>query len=227
MDIFKIGHRGAKGHIAENTIASITKAIDIGVDGIEVDVHKCASGELVVFHDFTLDRVTNGTGEISKLTLTELKTLQVDGEFAIPTLDEVLGVINNSVLLNIELKGENTAEDVCRFIEDCVENKGWAYRDFLVSSFQEDLLERVYNKNKQVQIGVLTDISVHAAMVFAKKVHAVSIHPDYTMLTAHNVKEIQAMGCQVFTWTANNQDDIDRMKRYGVDGIISDFPERL
>ena len=84
--ILKIGHRGAKGYVAENTIASIQKALDFGVDGIEIDVHLCATGELVVFHDFTLDRMTNGTGEVSKLSLSELKQLKVADKFQIPTL---------------------------------------------------------------------------------------------------------------------------------------------
>jgi glycerophosphoryl diester phosphodiesterase len=73
----KFGHRGAKGYLIENTVESILKAIELGVDGIEVDVHKCKSGELVVFHDFTVDRLTNGTGEISNFTLKELKLLVV------------------------------------------------------------------------------------------------------------------------------------------------------
>ena len=80
QSILKIGHRGAKGHLAENTIASIKKALDLGVDSIEIDVHRCASGQLVVFHDFTLDRMTNGTGEVSKQTLNQLKKVEVKGK---------------------------------------------------------------------------------------------------------------------------------------------------
>jgi len=103
--ILKMGHRGAKGYVAENTIESIKKALDFGVDGIEIDVHLCASGELVVFHDFTLDRMTNATGEVSKLSLSELKQLKVNNKFLIPTLVEVLDAIDKKCLLNIELKG--------------------------------------------------------------------------------------------------------------------------
>ena len=88
-NILKIGHRGAMGFIPENTIASIKKALELGVDGIEIDVHKCQSGELVVFHDFTLDRMTNGSGEVEKYSLTQLKRLRVKGEHEIPTLEEV------------------------------------------------------------------------------------------------------------------------------------------
>ena len=94
--ILKIGHRGAKGHVVENTLASIQKALDFGVHGIEIDVHLCKSGELVVFHDFTLDRITNGSGEISAFTLSELKQFKIEDKFEIPTLEEVLNIINNS-----------------------------------------------------------------------------------------------------------------------------------
>ena len=99
----KFGHRGAKAYSPENTIASVKKALDIGVDGIEIDVHKCASGEVVVFHDFTLDRMTDGSGEIHKRTWEELQELKVKGAHHIPELEEVLDVINKRCIINIEL----------------------------------------------------------------------------------------------------------------------------
>ncbi len=138
----KIGHRGAKAYVAENTIESIQKALEFGVDGIEIDVHVCASGELVVFHDFTLDRMTNGTGEIGKKTLSELKELRVDGHYKIPTLEEVLHIINKTCLLNIELKGRHTAAKTVEVIERYINQKGWKYSDFLVSSFPHHELGR-------------------------------------------------------------------------------------
>ena len=99
----KIGHRGVKAYCAENTIASVKKALELDVDGIEIDIHRCASGELVVFHDFTLDRMTNGTGEIHKKTWAELQSFEVSEGHKIPKLEEVLDVINKSCLINIEL----------------------------------------------------------------------------------------------------------------------------
>ncbi len=105
----KIGHRGAKAHSVENTIASIEKALELRVHGIEIDVHKCISGELVVFHDFTLDEMTNGSGEVAKHTLEQLKILKVKDQYEIPTLEEVLDIIDKKCILNIELKGKDTA----------------------------------------------------------------------------------------------------------------------
>ncbi|WP_308423688.1 glycerophosphodiester phosphodiesterase [Yeosuana aromativorans] len=222
-----MGHRGAKAYVAENTLESIQKAMDFGVDGIEIDVHVCASGELVVFHDFTLDRMTNGTGEIAKHTLSQLKQLQVAGNNKIPTLKEVLELIDKTCLLNIELKGRHTAVKTCEVVEKYVNEKGWKYTDFIVSSFQHHELEDVFRVNKKISLGVLTKASVTEAIEFAKTINAVAIHPNVALLTKENVKQAQAKGYQVNTWTVNDAETINRMKRYGVDGIISDFPDKL
>lgn len=226
-NLLKIGHRGAKGYVTENTLDSIKKAIDFGVDGVEVDVHVCKTGELVVFHDFTLDRITNGVGEIGKLTLQELKQLKVDNQFEIPTLTEVLELINNTMLINIELKGENTGLPTCLIIEDYIQNKNWLTDNFIVSSFQEKELLAVFNHNQAIPLGVLTKASVTQAIVLAKKINAKAIHPNFALLSKDNVKASQDAGFKVNTWTVNTKQAIKRMKSYNVDAIISDFPDRL
>jgi len=222
----KIGHRGAKGHLAENTLESIKKALQLGVDGIEIDVHRCASGELVVFHDFTLDRMTDTSGEVSKFTLKQLKKVEVKGHGQIPTLSEVMAFVNNKCLLNIELKGQDTPKEASRLIDFYVEKKGWDYSNIIVSSFQKDLLETVYNLNKNIPLGVITDTNLEEAVHVAKAINAYSIHPDYTMLTQEIVQNLREQ-FKVFTWTVNNLKPIKRIKSYEVDGIISDFPDRL
>ncbi|MGK0254372.1 MAG: glycerophosphoryl diester phosphodiesterase [Mariniflexile sp.] len=224
--ILKIGHRGAKGHLAENTLESIKKALNLGADGIEIDVHRCASGELVVFHDFTLDRMTNVSGEVSKHTLKQIRQAEVKGHCQIPTLSEVLTFVNNKCLINIELKGHDTAKEASRLIQFFVEKKGWDYKNIIVSSFQKNLLETVYMINDKIPLGVLTDSNLDAAVNFAKSIHAVSIHPDYTLLTQEIVDNLKE-DFKVFTYTVNNLKPIKRIKSYGVDGIISDFPDRL
>ncbi|WP_396603028.1 glycerophosphodiester phosphodiesterase [Algibacter sp. R77976] len=224
--ILKIGHRGAKGHVTENTLESIKKAMALGVDGIEIDVHRCASGELVVFHDFTVDRITNGTGEVSKQKLHILKRLKTKGNYEIPTLAQVLAFVENKCLLNIELKGQDTAKEAARIIKFYVDKKGWEYKNIIVSSFQEDLLETVFNINKEIPLGVITETNLEAAIQLAKKVKALSLHLQYTMLTEEIVQELQE-DFKVFTFTVNNLNPIERIKSYGVDGIITDFPDRL
>ena len=225
--ILKIGHRGAMGYVAENTLESIKKALSFGVDGIEVDVHVCASGELVVFHDFTVDRITNGTGEISKFTLSELKALRVKSEFQIPTLNEVLDLLDGKYIINIELKGKNTAKKTCDIVKDYSNKKGWSYSNFLMSSFQYRELEAVFKIDKKIPLGVLTKASVADAVEFAETINAVAIHPNFALLTSENVKWAQTKGYKVNTWTVNDTETISRMISYGIDAIISDYPDRL
>lgn len=221
------GHRGAKGYLAENTLESIEKALNFNVDGIEIDVHLCASGELVVFHDFTLDRMTNGTGEVGKQTLKALKELIVNGGFQIPTLEEVLNLIDKKCLLNIELKGKNTAIKTCEIVSNYVQNRGWDDTDFIVSSFQHTELETMFQTNKNIPLAVLTKASVTEAIEFAKTIQAKIIHPNFALLTKDNVKLAQSLGFEVNTWTVNDADTILRMKQYGVNGIISDVPDKI
>ncbi|GAA4939523.1 glycerophosphodiester phosphodiesterase [Algibacter agarivorans] len=224
--ILKIGHRGAKGHVTENTLESIKRALELGVDGIEIDVHLCASGELVVFHDLTLNRLTDGSGEVSNHTLKELKRLKVKGRYEIPTLAQVLLLIDKKCLVNIELKGQNTAKEACRLIDFYVEKKGWEYQNFIVSSFQSSLLETVFKINDKIPLGVITDTDLDKAVAFAKTVNAGSIHADFTMLTEENVQELQK-NFKVVAYTVNNLKPLDRVKAYGVDAIISDYPDRI
>jgi len=223
----KIGHRGAKAYVVENTIESIEKALELGVDGIEIDVHKCASGELVVFHDYTLDRITNGSGEIGRHTLLELKSLMVDKMFSIPTLHEVLTVLDKRCILNIELKGKDTATETCTAVAYFVEEKGWENEDFIISSFQRDELENVFKINPNLRLGVLTKASLTDALKFAKTINAYALHPNYALLSNRNVKFAQNEGYKVITWTVNDDASIKRMASYGVDAIISDNPDRL
>lgn len=224
--MLKIGHRGAKGHVSENTLESIKKALELGVDGIEIDVHRCNSGQLVVFHDFTLDRMTDGTGEITKLSLKQIKDVVVKGHCKIPTLSEVLAFVNNKCLLNIELKGHDTAKEASRMIAFFVEKKGWDYKNILVSSFQKELLQTVFEINKEIPLGVLVDTNLEMAAEFARTINAVSIHPDYTMLTLEIVEKLKEE-YKVFAYGANNLKPIKRIASYGVDGIITDFPNRI
>lgn len=223
----KIGHRGAKGHLAENTLESIQKALELGVDGIEIDVHLCQTGELVVFHDFELDRITDGSGAIAMKTLDELKSLKINGKFQIPTLVEVLDLVDKKCLLNIELKGSTTAFEICKSIQLYTETKDWKFEDFIVSSFNYDQLTEVYTINKAIPLAVLTVSDIGSAVDFAKTVKAKALHPHYLLLNKIKVQELQNLGYKIHTWTINTDDTIALVKSYGVDGIISDYPDRL
>ena len=227
QEILKIGHRGARGYVAENTLASFQKAIDLGADGIELDVHVCASGELVVFHDFTLKRVTNGTGKIADFSLKELKKLKVLKDYQIPTLVEVLDLVDRKCMVNVELKGKGTAAEACDIIETYVKTKSWSYDAFIISSFKPELLRKAFEHNDQIPLAVLTETDLDEALGFGETIKATAINPDFTMLTQKRVHEIHKKGFKINVWTVNDPSDIRRMKDFGVDGIITDYPDRL
>lgn len=223
----RIGHRGAKAHLAENTLESIQKALDLGVDMIEIDVHKCASGELWVLHDFTLDRTTNGSGEIAKKSAEELEKFLIEHQFKIPKLKEVLNLIEGKCSINIELKGRNTAGPVCKLVSEKVISEKWNYQDFLLSSFQKNELFKARKFDQKVPIAVLSKASVPEAIEIAKQLNAVAIHPSLGIITRDNVKLCHDENLKVNVWTVNEYNDIQRMIEFGVDGIISDYPDRL
>lgn len=226
-DFLKIGHRGAKAHVAENTLESIQKALDIGVDMVEIDVHRCASGELWVIHDFTLDRTTDGSGEIAKRPAEVIRKLKVEGHFKIPLLTEVLDLIEGKCDINIELKGLNTATPVCEEVQKRVASGKWEYSNFLISSFQKNELFQVRQLDDHVPLAVLSKASVPEAIELGKLLNASAIHPSLGIITRDNTKLSQDEGFKVNVWTVNERQDILRMLDFGVDGIISDYPNRL
>ena len=152
-----VGHRGARGHVAENTVASVKKALALGVDGIEIDVFVCASGELVVFHDKTLEKLTDATGYIETIDLDSIRKITVLGREPIPTLVEVLDVINNEVVLNIELKGTSTAKPTYALLKQYFDKGKLQPSDVFISSFDWNELELFYQETKEVPIAVLTE----------------------------------------------------------------------
>jgi glycerophosphoryl diester phosphodiesterase len=225
--MLKIGHRGAKGHKPENTLISFQKAIDLHVDRIELDVHLSLDKELMVIHDETVDRTTDGKGLVNQLSLPELKRFRIEKEHRIPTLSEVLNLIDQKCDINIELKSYETANKVVDLIEQYVSERKWNYNQFLVSSFDWNALQQVTLLNSKIAIGVLTETNLDLALAFAKFIRAKSIHPYFHLLTEANTAKMQEKGFQVFPWTVNEIEDIRKIKTYNVNGVISDFPDRL
>ena len=226
-EILNIGHRGAKGHLAENTLASFQKAFDLGCDGIELDVHMSADGEVIVIHDETVDRTANGKGRIADLSLTQLKHLKIDGAHEIPTLSETVSFAPKDKLINIELKVKIAAKPVMHLIEKFVVENGFIYAQFLVSSFDWVALKEIREANPNIPLGVLTETDLELAVGFSESIKSETLHPYFHLLTAENTKQIQQKGIGVFPWTVNEHEDLIRMKSFGVDGIITDFPDRL
>lgn len=217
----KIGHRGAKGYFAENTLASFQKAIELGVDGIELDVHLSYDEKVMVIHDDTIDRTTSQKGFVKELSSKELEQL------SIPTLESVFDLVNQKCFINIELKTYETADKVAELIEQYVTEKAWKYEQIIVSSFDWNALQQVHFLNDKIQIGVLTNTDLNLALAFAKFIKAYAVHPYYHLLTAENVAQMQSKNFKVYPWTINESEDIIFVKSLNVDGIITDFPDRI
>ena len=219
--MLKIGHRGAKGYKPENTLASFAKAIELYVDAIELDVHLSSDGEIMVIHDETLNRTTTKTGFVSDYSASELK------ELGIPTLEEVILLVNRRCVINIEIKEATATPKVLQLIEKSVNEQHWKYIQFQISSFNWEALSMVSIINSKIAIGVLAEASIEKALAFAIQIKAHSINPYYKLLNSENVNLIHSNGFKIYTWTVNTTEDLIFVKSLKVDGIISDFPDRI
>jgi len=226
-DYLVIGHRGAMGHETENSLPSIQKALDLGVDMIEIDVFKIRTGEIAVFHDERVDRLTNGVGHIEEYSFLGMRRLLLDGNYPIPILQEVVKLIDKKAALNIELKGAGTADRVNHMMSYYVEDEGWSWDNILISSFNWDELRDMRKLNLEIPIAVLTESDPLDAIPMAQELKAVAINPNYRSLNASNIEAIHKAGFKIYTWTVNEPEAIQKLIDMGVDGIISDYPERV
>lgn len=222
-----IGHRGAMGHKTENTLASVKKALELKVDMIEIDVFKIKSGEIIVFHDDEVNRLTNGTGKVEDYTWQQLQELTLVGNHKIPLLTTVLDTINAKVPVNVELKGAGTANDVNAILEEYINTKNWKLDQFFISSFNWDELIAMRTINSKIAIGVLTEEDPLQALPMAKQLKAVSINADEKDVTKNVVEAIQLQGFKLYTYTVNAPENIVRLKNLFVDGIFTNYPERV
>jgi glycerophosphoryl diester phosphodiesterase len=221
--VLRIGHRGVAGHAPENTLASFRKAVELGCDMTELDVHICASGEVVVIHDETVDRTTDGKGLVSELFLAELKRIDAGEGEEIPTLEEVLEILMDKIMLNIELKGLGTAKPVYELIK----KHGWRNENLTITSFNWDMLSEYKQLDPVARIGVLTFKNHNEAMKFAESIKAYSINPYHMILQGKYVEEAHSKGIKIYPWTPNKPNEIKKALEKGADGIISDYPDRI
>ena len=205
----------------ENTIASIVKAFELGADGIEIDVHVCKTGEVIVFHDLDLKRCFNDVRKISDVSFTELRVLRLDGKHQIPMLSEVLEILPKTSVLNIELKGLGTAERVFNVLQ----KSSVLPETIILSSFYKRELEAYRLLDISAKLGVLTNFDFAEAIQFSKRINAYSIHPHYSLVNKKTTQIITDLGCRIFVWTINDSEEIQRLKNLNVDGIITDFPD--
>ena len=213
------------GHEPENTLLSVKKALSLGVDWIEIDVYN-VENNLLVIHDRRLERTTNGNGNICDRSFDYLRSLDAGKGQKIPTLQEVFDTVNRQVVINIELKGFNTAKLVVDLIEQYVAN-GWSYDDFLVSSFNHYELEIVQQTCDRVKLGILIYGLPLGYLTTAQKLNAVAIIPTIDFVTQELIETAHQNNFKVLVYTVNCTDDISKMKQLNVDGIFTNYPEKV
>lgn len=231
-----IAHRGFRAHYPENTLASFKAAEEVGAPWVELDAALSRDRQVVVIHDDTVDRTTDGGGSLADLTLEELKRLDAgswyDSRFAgerIPTLSEVFDALGEEMGVNIEIKGSAVEPD---FPDDAVERQVMrlvseraAHHRVLVSSFDCDALVRVREIDAQCRIGVLTaDPITGDDVALCRRLGAFSLNPDHRKVDKAGVGRLHAAGFRVLPYTVNDPADMERIFGLGVDGVFTDDP---
>ena len=225
--LFRLGHRGAGGCAPENTITAFKKGIELGVDMVELDVRLCKSGEVVVLHDATVDRTTNGHGRVSDLTLSEVKALRINDSETIPTLAEVFDVIDRNVKIIIELKTAEVIEPTAALVCTYINERGWTPADFLATSFDHYFLARFRELCPGIGLSpILAGVPIGYAE-FGERLGAYSVNMAFPFLNKEFIADAHRRGLKVFAWPVDEPADIAWVKTLDVDGIISNFPDRI
>ena len=220
--VLNIGHRGASRDYPENTIAAFRAAIDAGAQMCELDVQLTRDDAVVVIHDDTVDRTTNGHGAVAEMTLADLQRLDAGRGERIPTLDEVLAETVGKCGLNIELKAGKVEGQVAALIRQ------WDATDTsMVSSFEWDKLAAIREIDPAIRIGVLAEKNAPAMLKKAAELHAYAINPRFDLVTPALCDDAHARGFKVLVWTVDVPELMGRLIAHGVDGIMTNYPARL
>jgi glycerophosphoryl diester phosphodiesterase len=231
---FVIAHAACKGHAPENTLAGLRTALEFGADGMEVDVQATADGVPVLLHDPTVDRTTDGQGDISKMTLAQVRRLdagarQFDGRFAgepVPTLAEALELTRGRALMVLEVKQVDIEQQVLAVVHDL-----GVLNDCVVHSFLPPVVARFRALEPSLPAALLTnaaDVSDWAPLfAFTLSLNAQGISVFYPRVEAETVRQAHLRKLSFYTWTVNEAEDMRRVRDCGVDAITTDYPDRL
>lgn len=232
-----VGHRGAAAHAPENTLAGFRAAKALGVQWVEFDVHLTADGRCVVIHDDLIDRTTDGTGEVGRMTLAELASYDAgswfDPRFAgetVPTLEEVIDLLAELELgANVELKPSPGAEDATAAAVMALLRQAWPGHlpAPLVSSFDYRSLEVAHDAAPEIARGLLLETVGDDWLELAQGIEATTIHCGHTPLTAVRTKEIRRGGYPLFCYTVNHAGRAEELFGWGVSGVFTDAPDQI
>ncbi|HEU0195635.1 MAG TPA: glycerophosphodiester phosphodiesterase family protein [Nevskiaceae bacterium] len=222
-----IGHRGARGHAPENTLRALETGIRLGADWLEFDVRQHSSGELVLLHDAWVDRTTDGHGALNDLSLAELKALDAGEGQHIPTLAEALDLVEQRAGVNVELKSFGGAGAALAAVLEGYIAAGWPRQRFLVSSFHLPELWEFKQAAPDIPIAALVGGVPLDWAAGAVELGAVALNVDAEFADPRLVTAAHSHGLRVYAYTVNRPEEMWQLRRIGVDGVFTDYPERV
>lgn len=215
----RIGHRGAAGHVLENTLGSIEKAIELGVDYVEIDLRLTRDGHVVILHDATVNRTTHSHGRIKDLTLAQVKRIKTKDGQRVPTLEEALTLTDGRVGLMLELKIRGMAKAVTGIIE----RSGFS-SPVIYASFHHTELARIRRILPQAKLLALFEKGPIRPTALLANLHPSHVGIRFDRLTRRSVKALRAANFQIVVYTVNALEDVQRITSLEVDAVLSDYP---
>ena len=228
-------HRGASAHAPENTIPSFELALTQGADAIELDAKLTSDGQIVVFHDATIDRTTEGTGRLAQKTLAELRSLDAGSFFSdqfrgtkIPTLEEVFEAVGKKIFINVELTNYATPRDalvekVCALVRKHGLEKSVTFSSFFASNLRQ--AQRFLPDVPRGLLALDGWMGAWARSFGFSFGNYAALHPYLTDVNAQQVSRVHQLKRRIHVWTVNKPEDVARLNSWGVDGIFTDDPQ--
>jgi len=226
-DFICIAHRGASGNWPENTLLAFQKALAAGARWLELDVHLSRDGQLMVIHDATLQRTTNGRGPVGQYSQQELRQLDAGSGEKIPLLEEVLDLARGRALVNIELKGKGTGEVVAAMLRRRFAAQKLEPSEILASSLYEEELRKVSGRLPQVPLALVAERANPHLWQLAEELNAWSLNLEKSSINQALLEEAGKRNKLVLAYTVNSCKQMMNLKRLGVAGVFTDFPEKF
>ena len=221
-NILKISHRGASAYEPENTMRAIKQALGYAVDMVEIDVRETKDEQIVVIHDETLERTTNGRGYVHQMTYSELSKLDAGKGERIPTLQEVIDLVKGRVGLIVELKDPGTTDKVAEIL-----SKNNFVDQTLVTSFIHSAVKTIKELNPQLKTGVIFRSAPVKPSQLALDANANALFPYYKDVTVRMIDDAHSNHLTVNIWTVDTREEIEHYVRMGVDGVVTNNPDLL
>lgn len=225
--VLKIAHRGVSNYTLENTLEAFKKALSLKVEVVEFDVHRTKDGELIIMHDHNVDRTTDGVGLIHNFSFKQIRKLHRPNGELVLTLQEVLDVLKNKCICKIDIKDRGIIENVIKLVK-----KNKMESSVIITCEILSILKKIKKLSPNIKLeaggfGYSKKTSIKKIIEKAKSVKADIISPHYTIATKELVNEAHKNGLKVHVWTVDRKNIIEKMKKIGVDGITTNFPDKI